>query len=146
VSIDLFTYGTLEIPEIMQAVTGRRFASEPGTVLEGYARFRVDGRRYPGIREAPGSRTEGRLYRGVDPDSLAALDRFEGDLYVRCALPVLCAAGSAVAETYVVRPGRRGELSDEPWDRERFLERDYADYLAGCRAFGRRAARLRRGT
>ena len=57
----IFAYGTLGFPEIVHALTGRRFASRTA-VLDGFARYRVRGRIYPDIVPAPDSRTAGVLW------------------------------------------------------------------------------------
>jgi gamma-glutamylcyclotransferase (GGCT)/AIG2-like uncharacterized protein YtfP len=130
-----FAYGTLALPEVMQALTGRRFASG-AAVLPGFARYRVRGRVYPGVVAEPGGETAGRLYAGLDAATLALLDRFEGELYERRGLPVRTGAGgSARAEVYVVRETLLGALSREPWSLEDFAARELARYLEACRAF-----------
>ncbi len=122
----IFAYGTLGFPEIVHALTGRRFSSRPA-VLEGFARYRVRGRSYPGIVPAPGARTAGVLFDGVDLRSLALLDRFEGDLYERREVWVCAGDGPPLAAlTYVVAAGRRQCLGREPWDRDRFVARHLA--------------------
>ena len=140
----IFAYGTLGFPEIVHALTGRRFSSRPA-VLEGFARYRVRGRSYPGIVPVPGARTAGVLFAGVDLRSLALLDRFEADLYERREVRVCAGAGPALtALTYIVAAGRRQCLGREPWDRERFAAR----HLAAYRAHGaqlRRAAAVQGG-
>src|SRR5262245_36233307 len=126
----VFAYGTLELPELVLAITGRRFESEPA-VLDGFARSRVRGAEYPGIAPAPDARTDGTLYHEVDDASLAALDRFEGDLYERCEVAVATAAAErCLAIAWVVRPERRSVLGGGPWDRERFRARFGSDTVA----------------
>jgi gamma-glutamylcyclotransferase (GGCT)/AIG2-like uncharacterized protein YtfP len=126
----VFAYGTLELPELVLAITGRRFEAEPAR-LDGFARSMVRGAAYPGIAPQPGARTDGTLYRGVDEASLAALDRFEGDLYERRELPVATDAGERCAAcVWVVRADRRDVLTGAPWDRERFRTRYLAEWLA----------------
>ncbi len=136
----IFAYGTLGFPEIVHALTGRRFSSRPA-VLEGFARYRVRGSSYPGIVPVPGARTAGVLFAGVDLRSLALLDRFEGDLYERREVWVCAEAGPPLAAlTYVVVPRRRRGLGREPWDRDRFVVRHLAAYRVHCAQL-RRAAR-----
>jgi gamma-glutamylcyclotransferase (GGCT)/AIG2-like uncharacterized protein YtfP len=132
----VFAYGTLEFPELIEAVTGRRFPRE-AAVLEGFARSMLRGAAHPGIAPAPGARTPGTLYSGVDPASLAALDRFEGELYELREVEVSTIEGerrSALA--WVVRADRRHLLTGEPWDRERFVARHLREWLdaAGARS------------
>jgi len=125
----VFVYGTLELPELVLRVTGRRFPSE-AAVLEGFARSILRGATYPGIAPAAGARTPGTLYSEVDPESLAALDRFEGALYQRCAVTVATAAGEHSAFAWVVRAEHRFVLTGEPWDRDRFVARHLREWLA----------------
>ncbi|HZO08828.1 MAG TPA: gamma-glutamylcyclotransferase family protein [Myxococcota bacterium] len=126
----IFAYGTLEIPELVIAITGRRFRAE-AAALPGFARSMVRDATYPGIAPEPGARTEGTLYHGVDAASLAALDRFEGDLYERCALGVETAAGGrCTACVWVVRASRLHVLTGTPWDRERFRAQHLEAWLA----------------
>jgi gamma-glutamylcyclotransferase (GGCT)/AIG2-like uncharacterized protein YtfP len=136
----VFTYGTLQVPEVMEAVTGRAFPSE-AAVLDGYARFIVRRQAYPGILAAPGAATPGRVYADVDAGSLRRLDRFEGDLYERRRVSVSVAGGECLAaETYVVPATRRHCLSAEPWDIERFIAEELLTFVEQCRRFQRHGA------
>ena len=113
----------------MLRITGRRFPSE-SAVLAGFARSMVRGEAYPGIAPAAGARTPGTLYAGVDPASLAALDRFEGGLYRRCEVRVEAAGGARSAFAWVVREEHRHVLTGEPWDRARFAAHHLRAWLA----------------
>ena len=141
----IFAYGTLEIPAVMRAVTGRTFPSRSG-VLRGFARFLVRERPYPGIVEAKGEETDGTLYESVDPRSVALLDLFEGSLYERWQVTVAVPGiGPLPAETYVVPARLRDALSGEPWNRPRFIAEHLGPYLEACRAFrASEAARVAR--
>jgi gamma-glutamylcyclotransferase (GGCT)/AIG2-like uncharacterized protein YtfP len=130
----VFAYGTLAFPDVMEAVTGVAFASEPAT-LDGFARRRVFGAVYPGVRAEAGATLDGVLYRGVDERSLARLDRFEGALYERRLLAVRVARGDRWdAWVYVVPDALAHRLANEAWDPERFRREHLAPYLARCRA------------
>lgn len=131
----LFTYGTLEVAEIMEWVTAARFPSEPA-VLDGYARFRLRNRSYPGLVAAAGASTAGTLYSGVGAPALALLDEFEDDCYKRRPVRVRTVSGAtATAYAYVIPDHRRDLLGTEPWDREAFL-------ASGGMEFRRRGERL----
>jgi gamma-glutamylcyclotransferase (GGCT)/AIG2-like uncharacterized protein YtfP len=133
VSTRVFAYGTLEIPGVMRAVTGRSFPSR-GAVLAGFARFMIRNQAYPGIVPSHGEETPGRLYEGIDRCSLERLDRFEGTLYDRCTVRVRTEDGMGVsAVTYVVRTDRRGTVGTEPWVRSRFVARHLRDFLDSSR-------------
>jgi len=131
----LFAYGTLMLPEVMEVVAGRRFASRPAE-LRGWRRRRLRGAVYPAVVPAAGEVTAGVLFEELDHATLARLDRFEGEPYERRLLRVVPESGTGCeAFVYVLRPARQALLSDEPWDETEFRVRQLARYLAGCRAF-----------
>jgi catechol 2,3-dioxygenase-like lactoylglutathione lyase family enzyme/gamma-glutamylcyclotransferase (GGCT)/AIG2-like uncharacterized protein YtfP len=125
----IFAYGTLEFPELLQRITGRRFPSE-AAALEGFARSLLRDAAYPAIAPDAGARTRGTLYSDVDTASLAALDRFEGALYERCELRVTTASGERAALAWVLRAEHRHLLTGEPWDPERFAAHHLRAWLA----------------
>ena len=55
-SCSVFTYGTLEFPDVMEAVTGRSFKSVEA-MAEGYARYLLKERMYPGMTPVSGHNT-----------------------------------------------------------------------------------------
>jgi len=133
----VFTYGTLMIPSVMNAVTGGDFRSEKAS-LRGYARYLVRGEVYPGIVPSPGACTDGVVYLGVDEASVERLDIFEGQFYERFQVSLETEDGESLeADTYVVRPENRGLLTSAPWELEEFraegLERFLNNYF-GFRA------------
>ncbi len=134
-SVTLFAYGTLQIPDIMEAVTGKCFPSE-AAVLCDHESFLVRGHSYPGVVESPGARTTGRLFCGVDDSSLALLDRFEGYLYERRTAQVTSADGAELeAQIYVVPEKQRRYLSSQPWNVDHFLKEHFAAFRQSCRSF-----------
>lgn len=131
----VFTYGTLEIPAVMEAVTGRRFRSRQAELAD-FVRRRLRGRIYPAAIERPGSRVAGRVYEEVDAATLARLDRFEGHSYERREACVLVPGGGEVRATlYVLAPAEHRELLEEPWDPAEFARVHLAAYLRSCAAF-----------
>ena len=139
----LFSYGTLEIPEVMEAVTGRSFPAT-GAVLHDHARFLLHGETYPGIVHSYRATVTGVLYSGVDRDSLGLLDLFEGDFYRRETVHVTTVSQRrATAEAYLVPPRHELLLSQQRWEREHFVAHHLNDFLAYCRTFhGHQARRL----
>jgi len=134
-SHSLFTYGTLEIPLVLEAVTGRSFPSTPA-VLSDFARFLLRGKTYPGIFRDDGSEVTGVLYQKVDRDSLALLDLFEGDCFRREEVQVTTASQRRIdAYTYAVSPEHCSSLSTRPWDREAFAALHLEEFLLRCREF-----------
>jgi gamma-glutamylcyclotransferase (GGCT)/AIG2-like uncharacterized protein YtfP len=139
----LFVYGTLEIPDVLHAVTGRDFPSRPA-LLEDYDRALLRGEVYPAIVMAPGRSTPGTLYSGVDAGAFERLDRFEGDPFERIEVKVgILSRPQDTSEllrafVYVLAPSRRDLLSGQPWDRARFEREHLGDFL---RSVGPRLAR-----
>jgi gamma-glutamylcyclotransferase (GGCT)/AIG2-like uncharacterized protein YtfP len=133
--MNLFTYGSLMIPSVMHAVTGREFRAE-GACLRNYARFKVKGEFYPGIIHQRVAFTDGIMYFGVDAGSLKRLDEFEGEVYERVPVQVESGQGGAVtAETYVIKPEHRDLLSSEPWDLEEFEKNHLKEFMATYKGF-----------
>jgi gamma-glutamylcyclotransferase (GGCT)/AIG2-like uncharacterized protein YtfP len=128
----VFAYGTLELPQIVTLVLGRRLHGQPAT-LTGFARFAVHGAPYPALVPRSGARTSGILYRGLDAATLRTLDRYEGRLYRRQAVAVRLTDGrSERCFVYVVRPQHLHLLSRRPWDPKLFARRYLFTYLARC--------------
>jgi len=117
----VFAYGTLEVPEIMRSVTGRDFPYVAAT-LSGWSRTLLRGRCYPGVRRAPGATTSGVLYVGVDAATLARLDAYEGDEYVRKRVRVSTTDGVREAWAWVVPSRLAHRLGRRPWDRAAFVQ------------------------
>ena len=112
---NLFAYGTLMWPEVLQAIIGRRIEGEPA-VLKGYQRLRVKGAHYPVIVPSAEHAVEGKLYVGLSKRELGALDAFEGEEYDRNTVRV----GGMRAQAYVLSPEWRHVASSEPWEPEQF--------------------------
>ncbi|MBK8162729.1 MAG: gamma-glutamylcyclotransferase [Gammaproteobacteria bacterium] len=130
---ELFCYGTLEFPSVMQAVAGRCFPGMPA-VLPGYRRAGVKGEVFPGIVAQPGSEVSGTVFSGLTSAQLRLLDAYENAFYRRRPLRVRDAAGRRrLAWTYVVPALYRHRLESSEWDPGVFLRRDYARYLRRLR-------------
>lgn len=131
--IHVFAYGTLQVPDVMRTVTGAEFQGEPAR-LQGYARYRLVGRSFPGLRAQAGTSTAGILYRDIDAEALRRLDVFEDDFYRRETLLVIPASGVPVAaEVYVVPPEHYGLLLDQPWDLQEFQRAALPEFMGRCR-------------
>jgi len=129
----IFAYGTLQVPEVMRAVTGDLFPSQPAR-LNGYARYRIRNRVYPGLRREPGTFTDGVLYENVSASALKDLDAFEDDFYRRETVTVVTGTGIRTdAEVYIVPPAHYQLLIRRNWKLERFKETALHEFLAGWR-------------
>ena len=134
---NLFTYGTLEIPEVMQAVTGCTFVSIEATA-HGFARFLLQGRIYPGMIPNSKEATCGRLYFDVDLNALKVLDEFEDEVYRRQLISLQTQDGKSFeAFSYVIAVEDRGRLTSQPWCRDYFVTHHLHEYLKSCQVFYR---------
>lgn len=126
----LFVYGTLEFPDVLCAVIGRRLRYVTAYALE-HRRALLRGRIYPGLTPCSGRVTSGRLYAGVEAPDLARLDDFEGSEYRRREIWVAVPREPVTrAWSYVIPVAHASALSATPWDRDVFA-RDYrSDYIA----------------
>jgi gamma-glutamylcyclotransferase (GGCT)/AIG2-like uncharacterized protein YtfP len=125
-SLQLFVYGTLQLPDILHAVVGERWHGRTA-LLEGYARYRMLGKPYPAIVADPTGSVLGLVYSGVSAPALESLDRYEGELYERRTLSVRVGSSILTAVSYVLGDRHRSLLLAEDWDLAGF-ERHLADY------------------
>lgn len=119
-TLSLFTYGTLQFPKLMHAITGKQFQHE-SAVLHDYAAYQVLGEPYPALIPQAGTTTPGILYHNIDAQSFMRLDAYEDDIYQKCDLPVTLQNGVQVrASVYVTRPEFRHRVSKLNWDMRQF--------------------------
>ena len=132
-AIHLFAYGSLMIPEVIQAVIGREVYGEPAT-LTGYLRQGLSGFSYPGLVKCPDASVEGRLYRDLGATDLLRLDVFEDDFYQRHMLTVQTRNGDIYqACVYVLAPESVGLLDGRPWCEETFRRKHLRGFLSRYR-------------
>ncbi len=125
----LFCYGTLQLPEVMKAVTGQTYHGVSAR-LPGYAIYRVKDVEYPGVIEAPDNKTSGVLYRGVSDEDLKVLDLFEGELYERSLLEVKAKDGKSYhAWVYVISLKNRTYLTQETWHLKTFMKKGFDTFM-----------------
>ena len=135
--IHLFTYGTLEIPEVMAAVTGRTLASAEARA-KGFATFLLRGRIYPGMTAVQGASCSGRVYYDIDSRTLEILDAFEDEVYTRQRIDVEAPEGRSLqAYAYLIPPQDRECLTSTPWKPEEFITKHLVHYLEACKTFHR---------
>lgn len=133
----VFTYGTLEIPEVMEAVTGRSWPSAEARA-RGFAKFLLKDRIYPGMTAFPYAVCSGRVYYHLDRRTLDILDAFEDEVYTRERIEVEVAEGQSLpAYAYLISPQYRDCLTSNPWKPDEFMTRHLAHYLEACKAFHR---------
>ncbi len=129
--MNLFAYGTLMCPDILDRVAACRPAYAPAT-LAGYRRYAVRNEVYPGIVEdheasvrdagVTAASVRGVVYWEVPEDAWRRLDRFEGEMYARRSVRALLEDGTSTdAATYVVKAEFTHRLTASEWSYEEFL-------------------------
>jgi gamma-glutamylcyclotransferase (GGCT)/AIG2-like uncharacterized protein YtfP len=124
----LFAYGTLQLPEVLQAVIGQRREGVPA-LLSGYRRFCVPGKPYPAMVVDGASSVPGLLYDGLSAAELELLDYYEGELYERHELLVQVQSAQLPAMSYVLGSAHGALVTEEPWNLQAFEREHLARYL-----------------
>ena len=131
----LFTYGTLQFPEVMEAVTGLAL---PWVEAEapGFAQFCFTDRIYPGMVARKGALTQGRVYTALSQQTWDLLDRFEDPIYRRDLLEVYRSDGSKmIVHAYVLPVAQQHLLSSDLWQMDWFSDVHLDGYVSRCRVF-----------
>ena len=118
----LFVYGTLQIPERVAEIIGRRLSGVPAQ-LHGYRCGRVLRADFPGIVPQAMGCTVGQLLSGLEQNDLSLLDCYEGELYRRIRVSVTAGDSTTSAWAYVITPWAYGRVSHEPWSIEWYVSR-----------------------
>ncbi|MGB1799239.1 MAG: gamma-glutamylcyclotransferase family protein [Gammaproteobacteria bacterium] len=127
-TFSVFTYGTLQFPEVMQAVTGLDLKPVAAN-LSGYQRFKIKERTFPGLIKKQGIITDGMLYRDLDEAAIENLDLFEDVMYERCLADVKVGNETEQAFVYVTQKEYEGCLLDQEWSLEEFRKKYLKLYL-----------------
>lgn len=121
-SLPLFCYGTLMVPEIMRRVTGRPITPGKTASLHNYGCYKVRSETFPGVRPTEDAITQGLLYPNLTTQDIAQLDRYEGFLYQRTQVTVTADGEPQLAWCYLVKPEYFSELIPEHWCYQHFLD------------------------
>lgn len=109
-NVDLFVYGTLRDKRLLQQLTGKPFRTSPAC-LKDFKKWTTPAG-YAYILPNKGSKVEGLVVWGIDPESLRRLDRYEdeGQLYFRKKIRVICGKRRVACQAYIgnSRLHRRG--------------------------------------
>ncbi len=127
-TFSVFTYGTLQFSEVMQAVTGLNLKPVAAT-LTGYQRFKIKERTFPGLIEKENTVTDGMLYRDLDETAIEKLDQFEDVMYERCLVDVQVNNETEQAFVYVTQKDYEDCLLDQEWSLEEFKSKYLKLYL-----------------
>ncbi len=132
--MNLFVYGTLQMPEIQECICGRRLPSEPA-VLPGFAVRRVEGASFPGVFRCSGEETPGLVLRDLSPGEIASFDAYEDSFYRRTSVEVVLEGGRRLGCDVYEVPREIAEeiLTEQTWDLEWFRANAARDYLERLR-------------
>ena len=135
-SQNVFSYGTLMVPEVFQSVTCAIPSSEQA-ILNGYNRYSLIGRVYPAIVLEPKAKVLGKLYLGVDSSSMRALCSFEDSVYeiVKLKAQRMDKNHSIESLSFVLLEEYYEMVSVEPWSLNSFVDDHLDQYLRMCRAW-----------
>ena len=124
--MNVFTYGSLMYNSVWSRVVARAYPQKIG-VVHGFQRLKVRHEPYPGLIRGQEA-VEGVVYLEVAAADLARLDRFEGPLYRREEVEVVCTGGERVAAfVYLIRDEYHGIL-DGAWSRVEFEREGLAEF------------------
>lgn len=115
----LFAYGTLQLPERLQALIGRVPPGIPAQ-LAGFRCGLVARADFPGIVPCHDSAVSGLLLAGLSDGELETLDAYEGELYQRVSVQVQTSDGPHSAWVYQIAPWARNRVTQEPWTIEAY--------------------------
>lgn len=128
-NLNLFTYGTLMVPEVFKKITGLLLPNQKA-VLNGYDCYLLNKKTYPGIVLSKASETNGVLYFDVTPEIFRKLDLFEGDLYLREKVVVVGENNNTFdAFAYVLKPEAAKYLSQNRWSLENFISNHLNEFI-----------------
>lgn len=133
-TFSVFTYGTLQFPEVMQAVIGLDVKPVAAT-LSNYQRFKIKERTFPGLIKKQGIITDGMLYRDLDETVIEKLDQFEDVMYQRCLVDVQVNNETEQAFVYVTQKEYEDCLLDQEWSLEEFRRKYLKLYLKRITGF-----------
>lgn len=129
-SASLFAYGSLQLPEVFEAVTRLPRAGCPA-VLRGFRRTKLKGFGFPAILADDSLETSGILYHSIENVGWQRLDAFEDDFYERKRVTIeLADGGSCLAWTYVLAERFHHLCLDEPWSLDDLDSQTIRDLLA----------------
>lgn len=124
----LFVYGTLMIPEVLEELTGRKVKTVRA-ILYDFRRFQVSGKEYPAIVSAPGERVSGKLIQLEGDNLMDIITFYEGDEYQKSEVTVFSGKRKIEAFTFIWA-GRTKELPYGDWDINKFRKNHLETYLS----------------
>jgi len=133
--MNVFTYGSLMYDRVWSRVVLGHYPRQNG-VVRGFRRLQVKNEPYPGLVKGKGN-VEGVIYFDVSSEDMARLDQFEGKLYRREMVEVVCRDGRVVpAALYLIQDQFKDVLAGE-WSKVQFEQNGLAEFEAKYGGFER---------
>jgi gamma-glutamylcyclotransferase (GGCT)/AIG2-like uncharacterized protein YtfP len=134
---DLFAYGTLRFPDVLDALLGRIPGHSPG-IVAGWRVAALDGRVYPVLVPGDGA-AGGILISGLTAEEWRVIDAYEDDFY---ALERLTLVDGRQGWAYLIRDGavltRDGTAAlPADWSPREFVIRHLDGFAGQCRTWRR---------
>lgn len=119
--------------ELLVALAGKSFSTKFG-VLRGYTQFVIKDEGQSAMIPFPDKLVDGVVYLDVDAESLARLDSFQGNRFVREDVSVEGEGGEWLeASAYCLKLSRKEILSKDEWDEDVYRGKYLRKALASCR-------------
>ncbi len=124
----LLSYGTLQIPDVLDILLGRQPRQTPATI-HGWRVVALNNRPYPVLVPGTGSdHVTGLVFTDLTDDEWATVDAFEDPVYDLHEIPV---ADAPPAWAYASTSSPTA--TTHPWALETFVETELPAYLRSCR-------------
>jgi hypothetical protein len=124
----LFTYGTLQVPDVLRTLLGRVPARTPA-ILTGWQVVALPHRVYPGLVPAgDGDHVAGQLLTDLTPAEWLLIDAYEDPDY---DLRPVTVRDAPPTSAYVWRD--LSTATRQPWSLTGFIDSDLPSYLDHCR-------------
>lgn len=137
---NIFCYGPLAQPEVMNALAGRTVQGNPG-FLDGYEIGVIAPDALPGAYPAQGGRITGVVYSGITDQDVKILNGFH-DSYFEYTdnLPIVPRMGEpAPASSWIIPDRHKDIMSRKAWNTDAFRKNDLTRFVAASREYRRDA-------
>ena len=128
----IFVYGSLMADEVILKLIHRVPTKREATV-QGYKRYKLKNRSYPGAFQQERSSIKGLLFFGINEEEMNILDAFEGREYKKEEISAEVEGGeriSASMYTYIETSVLLHE--EDEWSYSNFREYHLAQFVATC--------------
>lgn len=129
---NIFVYGTLLFPEILEKLTCKTFKSKEG-YLNDFKSYQIFDnhipRKYPAIITSRGDKVEGKIVFDLDKESLNILDYFEDEKYEPKILKAYSQSGEEYQVLVYVWKDEFKDMLKGDWDIDYFKDNYLPIYL-----------------